>query len=98
MLNPYLNDWIAISDRGLFPEFNKPCIILIEHDVIHDPEEEFPFVRKAILIEVSAFPAKGTMSAWQLMDYDPETEEEILQQCFTVVAWRYWEKDLSVNK
>jgi hypothetical protein len=89
MLNIHPN-WIAINDRGLFPENDVPVIILVEHDVVYHSDEEFPFTRKAMLIDVSKDKPYCGNIAWKLLDYDPETEEEILRQCFTVVAWRYY--------
>jgi hypothetical protein len=90
MLNPYLNDWV-LRTSGLFPEENVPVIILVEHDVIYDADEEFPFTRKAELIKTKIVSTlDDTVLAWKLLDYDPETEDELLQQCFTVIAWRYF--------
>lgn len=87
MLNPYQNTWIFLQINSNVPEFNKPVCILIEPDVIFDTEEDYPIVRKATLIQEKT--ANYTISLWKLLDYDPETEEEILQQNKTVVAWRY---------
>ena len=68
-----------------FPEPGKPVYILYEEDVV-DPEVH-PTVRRAVLEERSPF--AGQSLYWRLLDFDPETEEEILQQYFTVIAWRY---------
>lgn len=87
MLNRYKETWVFIQSSAHFPEFNKSLCILIEPDVIYDTQEDYPIVRKATLIQEKT--ANYTISLWKLLDYDPETEEEILQQNKTVIAWRY---------
>ncbi len=83
MLNQQIDTWTII---GAMPEPDRPVWILVEHDVVHDVDVEAPFVRKA----VARFKAGGIPEwTWHLLDFDPDTEEEVLQQVFTVVAWRY---------
>jgi len=89
MLNLYHNDWVFIKGRSNYPEFNKPVYILVEHDVLDEVNKDsnYPFVRKACLDQTQS--TDYIILIWKLSDFDPETEEEILQQCYTVIAWRY---------
>ena len=84
MLNKKIDTWTII---GEFPEPGKPVWILIEHDVVHDEDVEAPFTRKAET-RIEDFAGRPFIS-WHLLDFDPETEDEILHQDMTVVAWRY---------
>jgi len=88
MLNPHLDSWhIWRSSSPETPEFNVPLFILIEHDVIEDDVlVNQPFVRYASLHRYDREPR---ILYWKLLDFDPENEEEILQQYFSVIAWRY---------
>lgn len=78
MLNTKQQDWSL--NRVSLPEIGREVVALIEHDVVENPDVDFPFTRKALF----------TGNAWYLMDHDPDTEEALLQQYFTVVAWRYF--------
>lgn len=89
MLNKHLNSWHLCSTIETYPEIGNPVIVLVEHDVIFDPDEEFPFTRKAVLFK----PSSGNpLVAWRLLDVNKELEEEFVQQDETVVAWRYFEE------
>lgn len=84
MFNQKIDSWKF--SRGEYPEDGVPVFILIEHDVVHDVDREAPFVRKASL---HTYDREPKIKYWKLEDFDPEEEEEILQQCFSVVAWRH---------
>lgn len=83
MLNPHIhNSWVLIDADGDFPSFDVPVYVLIENDVLYGEPDDAPFIRYATLISDSL------QYQWKLLDYSPLEEEEILQQCYTVVAWR----------
>lgn len=93
MLNPHLDQWhIWHVSSPATPELDVPLFILIEHDVIEeDILANQPFVRHASLHRYDREPR---ILYWKLLDFDPENEEEILQQCFSVITWRYASKVL----
>lgn len=95
MFNPYavgdpkVHHWNNLFVEADLPKFDTPVFILVESDVIEDGIiEYYPFVRPAMLIKGSEDPT-FSINRWKILDYDPEQEEEYLQQAFTVVAWRY---------
>lgn len=65
---------------GGFPNKNAPVYILVEESACRD---NVPFLAKAILVKTDP------TWCWKLLEFDPEEEEEILQQHYSVVAWRY---------
>lgn len=93
VLNPHLDQWnIWHISSPETPQLDVPLFILIEHDVIEeDILANQPFVRHASLHRYDREPR---ILYWKLLDFDPENEEEILQQCFSVIAWRYASKVL----
>jgi hypothetical protein len=98
MFNPHAvgdantESWkFSIFTEADLPKHNVPVFILVESDVIDETDnfnvEYMPFVRPAMLVKFTDQPF--TISRWKILDFDPEEEEEYLQQAFTVVAWRY---------
>lgn len=74
------------------PPVNTPIYILVEQDQV-DPEQ-YPFVRKAVMIKSNDPVIEGRLRwEWKLIDFDPETEEEILHQYYTVIGWRLTEEE-----
>ena len=91
MLNPNLDQWKFGKDEQ--PKPGTPVFILVEPDVILAVNEDMPFVRMASRhVWGTEQNLKPSYFYWKLLDFDPETEEEILQQCFSVIAWRYVEQ------
>lgn len=70
------------------PQFGKPVIALIENDCDNDA-----FVAKLIAVKGNGLSGvEGEpFLIWKIIDFDPETQEETLQQSYTVVAWKYVE-------
>ena len=94
MFNPHLDQWRQWHvPSPETPDLDVPLFVLIEHDVIdeHDVLANQPFVRHASLHRYDREPR---ILYWKLLDFDSETEEEILQQCYSVIAWRYASKVL----
>jgi len=92
MFNPHLNHWHNWLGPTEPPALNVPLFILVEHDTIDDQNVLLnqPFVRLASLHRYDPDPrTPGVAYYWKLLDYDPEEEEEILRQNFSVVSWRY---------
>lgn len=86
LFNPHLDRWSTTKDCT--PDLGVPLFVLIEYDVVAEQDvlANQPFVRYASLHRYDREPR---ILYWKLLDFDPETEEEILQQCFSVIAWRY---------
>jgi hypothetical protein len=88
MFNPNIDGWHLLKNGAVWPDHDVPLFVLIEHDVVHNLSEQVPFARMATLHRYETEPK---ILYWRLRDYDPEAEEEILQQYYSVVAWRYVE-------
>lgn len=64
---------------GGWPEVDRPVFILIEEDTC-DPRQ-YPGILKVVL---------QSDRRMRLVDFDPETQEEFLNQnVYGVIAWRY---------
>jgi len=97
MLNPNLDNWNF--NKTEMPEIDKPVFILVESDTWTAENEdmdsnstyynmdEFPFVRCASLgkDEIAYY--------WKLIDCNYDSEESVLRQNFSVIAWRYLGKE-----
>jgi hypothetical protein len=89
MLNKDKDNWVFRNAPNFeFPEPGREVVMLVEHDVVYDKNENFPFIEFGEVL-VTELP-DGKRYSWKLTKYDPETQEEILQQCYTVMAWRYF--------
>ena len=103
-MNDNLHDWHWYFDDSDFnhPTFDAPCFILIErdnlfiegntdyrHTEIKDiyGNEYYPIIRKARLKPNTDVIRIGN-GFWWLLDVE-EDEEELLQHCNNVIAWRY---------
>lgn len=92
MINDKIDTWVF--DKNIIPQYGHPVFILIESDVVEfsgsDPEEQYnPLVEKAVLR--TSFTNGKYSDHWELVnvsELDPN-QEKILQQVYTVVAWRY---------
>lgn len=76
-----LKDWTTIGTKINLPKLDKEVIALIEHAT--EIEEDLPFIERLVLEEGKE------LLRWRLVEFDSESQEEYLQQGYTVIAWRY---------
>ncbi len=74
-------DWHFITCDDDMPSLGASVFVLVEDDIGRSP----PVVRCAELARDRSM----DMLVWMLLDHNQDIEEEILQQTFTVVAWRH---------
>lgn len=86
MLNKMKDTWKLIKTFEDLPKLGMEVFALIENDVILNEEDNFCFTAQLFLRK------EGENLLWELHPDDQEDTEKYLQQCFSVVAWRY--KDL----
>lgn len=81
MINTHQSAWMLKRDG--FPPIGVPVWALIENDVL-DPADEWhdPWAAKLVLEQ------GATIKLWRMLEFDQQTQEEYLQQCYTVIAWR----------
>lgn len=97
MLNHQMFSWSQmgdLNDHCVFPEVDKEVFALIEHDVVHDGNEDEPFICRLFLRYNEKHP-ENMKYVWELHPDDQSETEKYLQQCFTVVAWRYSSKEIT---
>ena len=83
MFNQLTFDWNWDTKQN--PPLDVPVFILVEFDVVHEATTEIPHVREAIL---QLYPDRPFTVYWKLLDANAD-EDDILQQTFSVVAWRF---------
>lgn len=79
------NNWTMINyNNGLrdFPEFNQVVLAMIE-----ESGTENCFVDRIYLRNNGE--NRNPEVSWVLLEWDPETQEEILQQQYDVICWRH---------
>lgn len=91
MLNYLADCWILTLDR--YPEFEREVFILIEEEVVYDPKEEIPYIRRAKLEDNTKKDGNfHSVASFRLLDFNPDEDDyDILHQSLTVSAWRYVE-------
>lgn len=91
MLNKNMFHWRALgefSEHSIFPETDKEVFALVEPDVILDEKEDEPFICR-LFLRYEEQNQDNMKYIWELHPDDQSETEKYLQQCFTVVAWRY---------
>lgn len=76
-----IDSWI--TDRDITPMFERPVFALVDSNVDYEDPQ------LAVLKLVNLSSQSNPPIAWHLVDFDPEEQEELLRQHYTVIAWRY---------
>ena len=83
--------WTFITqEKESYPLDGLPVYALVEETVGGDITGEEPIIGELVWFErIAGLLPDSPISAWKLVNFDPDEQDEILQPNYTVVAWRY---------
>lgn len=76
---------VGTEEYKSLPRYDRAVYAVVQNDIVNEKEEPLVVKLKRVRNGEGANPT----FSWHLLEFDPNEQEELLQQKYSVVLWKY---------